>query len=161
MEGVGYLHSCDVVHRDIKLNNIVLDNLDKPKIIDFGFARRGINNNFESGCGTVNYMAPELLNNLNNKKKACKADIWALGVILYYLITKRYPFRATNENVLFNKVKTEAANLTCITDQNARLVLEQMLAKQQEARPTCQQVLDSDYLTDDEDPDAIFELKKD
>ena len=38
VEGVGYLHSCDVVHRDIKLNNIVLDNLDKPKIIDFGFA---------------------------------------------------------------------------------------------------------------------------
>ena len=161
VEGVAYLHSRDVAHRDIKLNNIVLDSLESPKIIDFGFARRGVNSNFESGCGTVNYMAPELLSNLNNKKKAGKADIWALGVILYYLITRRYPFRATNENVLFNKVKNEAANTACVEDKKARFLLEQMLAKQQDARPTCQQVLESDYFTQVEESQAVFELKKD
>ena len=74
--------------------NIVLFDLDKPKIIDFGFARKGINSNFESGCGTSSYMAPELLSsNNNNGKRAYKADVWALGVILFYLLTKKYPFR--------------------------------------------------------------------
>ena len=72
--------------------NIVLNGLEHPKIVDFGFARKGINSNFESGCGTAYYMAPELLTS-SYTKKACKGDIWALGVILYYLLTKYYPFR--------------------------------------------------------------------
>ena len=80
------------MHRDLKLMNIVVNDLKTPKIVDFGFARYGIEDNFEGGCGTPSYMAPELLIT-SNAKKAWKADIWALGIILYYLLTKGYPFR--------------------------------------------------------------------
>lgn len=93
VEGVAYLHKNDIAHRDLKLGNIVLRDLEEPKIIDFGFARRGAHGNFESGCGTASYMAPELLSNTNTGKRASKGDVWALGVILYYLLVRKYPFR--------------------------------------------------------------------
>lgn len=96
VEGVKYLHDQNIVHRDLKLMNIVLADLDSPKIVDFGFARQGLDSNFENGCGTPSYMAPELLGSATNKR-ACKADVWALGVILFYLLTKNYPFRCKLE----------------------------------------------------------------
>ena len=94
MEGVKYLHDKDIVHRDLKLLNIVVADLKSPKIVDFGFARYGIKENFESGCGTPSYMSPELLT-ASSVKEAYKSDIWAMGVILYYLLTKYYPFRCS------------------------------------------------------------------
>lgn len=92
VEGVNYLHTNDIAHRDLKLMNIVLDDMETPKIVDFGFAKRGAHKNFDNGCGTPKYMAPELLGT-SNEKKAWQADIWALGVILFYLLTKQYPFK--------------------------------------------------------------------
>lgn len=94
VEGVNYLHGKDIVHRDLKLMNIVLNDIGSPKIVDFGFSRVGIDKNYESGCGTPSYMAPELLTN-STQKIASKADIWALGVILYFLLTKNYPFKCS------------------------------------------------------------------
>lgn len=94
VEGVKYLHDRNIVHRDLKLMNIVVNDLNNPKIVDFGFARVGVEENFENGCGTPSYMAPELLMSTTTKR-ACKADIWALGIILFYLLTKTYPFRCS------------------------------------------------------------------
>lgn len=129
--------------------NIVLFDLDMPKIIDFGFARKGINSNFESGCGTASYMAPELLSsNNNNGKRAYKADIWALGVILFYLLTKKYPFRcivqshlALNENELYHKIRQEKLSLRLVNDAVAGSLLEKMLSKNQDHRPNCEEIL--------------------
>ena len=154
VEGVWYLHKQDIVHRDLKLMNIVLFDLEKPKIIDFGFARKGINLNFESGCGTASYMAPELLSsNNNNGKRAYKADIWALGVILFYLLTKKYPFRCTasfhpalNENELYHKIRQEKLNLRLIKDEQAANLLEKMLSKDQDHRPNCEEILHHAWL---------------
>jgi len=99
VEGVQYLHDKDICHRDLKLLNIVLKDIEHPKIIDFGFARKGAEQNFDGGTGTTAYMAPELLVT-NNKKKASKADVWALGVTLYYLLSGKYPFDC---KLLFNR----------------------------------------------------------
>lgn len=145
VEGVKYLHEKDIAHRDLKLMNIVVNDLNNPKIVDFGFARVGVNENFESGCGTPSYMAPELLVT-SATKNAGKADIWALGVILFYLLTRTYPFRSLNDNVLFQKIKQDKLNLDLVQDKEVWPMLEAMLAKQQSERPTCEVILAHQWL---------------
>ena len=86
------MHSLNIVHRDIKLQNIVLCDLATPKIVDFGFSRKGLYQSFDDHCGTPSYMSPEIAFSKKNKK-AVYSDIWALGVILYFLLTQKYPFR--------------------------------------------------------------------
>ena len=96
LQAVDHIHGKNVVHRDLKLQNIVLKSMDNPKIVDFGFSRKGLFSNFEDNCGTPNYMSPELLYP-KRSKKAVYSDIWALGIILYYLITQDYPFKGKME----------------------------------------------------------------
>lgn len=147
VEGVAYLHKMDVAHRDIKLNNIVLRDLAEPKLIDFGFARRGAHLNHESGCGTTSYMAPELLSSSNTGKRASKADVWALGVLLYYLLTRKYPFRASNDNVLFHKIRSDKPNLWIINDPDAVALLDKIFNKNQDLRPSCEEILRHPFCT--------------
>ena len=85
------MHSQKIAHRDIKLENILIDNRDRVKIIDFGFS---VNYKDKMGglkmhCGTPNYMAPEIV-----QKKAYNptcVDVWALGVLLYRMVAGVYP----------------------------------------------------------------------
>tara|TARA_Y100000590_G_scaffold348188_1_gene399089 strand:- start:1953 stop:3278 length:1326 start_codon:yes stop_codon:yes gene_type:complete len=101
--GLKYLHSKNIIHRDLKLQNIlVTDSLDIV-ITDFGFARY-IDNDclIKTLCGSPMYMAPEIL-----VKKAYnnKSDLWSVGVIFYELLFSKTPFRANNMLDLMNKVK--------------------------------------------------------
>lgn len=90
---LNYVHSVGIVHRDLKPENImiVLDqakkNVKYVKIIDFGFANFLTNIQTKEGealCGTTNYLAPE---SLESKKIDFKVDNFALGVILYFLLS--------------------------------------------------------------------------
>ena len=93
-EGVKFIHGKNVIHRDLKPNNILF--LDKEKnhvvIIDFGIS--GISNGLNREiikAGTFKFTPPEVLSR-NNYQSSNKIDIWALGVILYLMIFKTYPF---------------------------------------------------------------------
>ncbi len=97
------MHSKNICHRDIKLENILLDENLNIKIIDFGFAicsppERKIN----SFCGTPNYMAPEIV--LKKEHFAQKIDVWACGILLYILICGKFPFKANDEKELYRKI---------------------------------------------------------
>lgn len=76
------MHDMGVAHRDLKTENVIMGKNGVVKLIDFGFATCAPRT--ETHCGTPNYMAPELF-----EKKSIyspiKVDIWALGVLLYYL----------------------------------------------------------------------------
>ena len=97
------MHSKSIVHRDLKLDNILINQLDEVKIIDFGFAVKcDQKEKLSSYCGTPHYMDPSLV-----KKQPylghC-ADVWACGVILFALLTGRLPFIAEFEADLFRKI---------------------------------------------------------
>ncbi|KAF9421635.1 hypothetical protein BGZ94_008796, partial [Podila epigama] len=95
-EAVRHLHSNKIVHRDIKDENVILDQAGKIQLIDFGssaYLKEG--REFDTFCGTLDYAAPEVLT--GKKYEGRKQDIWALGILLYTLIYKENPFYNIDE----------------------------------------------------------------
>ena len=94
VNAVYFLHKNNLVHRDIKPENILLDG-DKIKLCDFGWCCETNNNNRKSFCGTFEYMAPEIINEIPYGKPV---DIWAMGILLYELYFGVSPFNSNKEN---------------------------------------------------------------
>lgn len=131
LDAIDYMHSRGVIHRDLKPENVLLDEKMRVKIADFGTAKlldmpdsantRGDDNGGSSKedeharelqgleqsdrsnsfVGTAEYVSPELL----TEKSTCKSsDLWALGCIIFQLLTGRPPFKAVNEYQTFQKI---------------------------------------------------------
>lgn len=114
---VKYLHARDVVHRDIKSGNVFLDANMNAKLGDFGLAavmepaagtpdaaayshaRR------TTFCGTPNYLAPEVLSR-DGSGHGTSVDIWALGILAYYLAVGRAPFHSKSKEEIYARLKT-------------------------------------------------------
>ncbi len=89
---VNYCHSQNIIHRDIKMENILINEQRQIKLIDFGFSVQiGLENKLTVYCGTPSYMAPEI----HSKKDyfGPPVDVWALGVMLYVMSCGRFPFK--------------------------------------------------------------------
>ncbi|KFD53269.1 hypothetical protein M514_05750 [Trichuris suis] len=90
-----YIHNNGVIYRDMKMENVVLDERAHVKLVDFGLAKwlkRG--ERTKTICGTLHYMAPETLTGLGYSHSA---DWWSLGVLLHTLVCGTYPFQVTDE----------------------------------------------------------------
>ena len=96
IEGLKYIHKKKVVHRDIKLDNILIDLTNTIKICDFGVSRKFTDKDelMHEHCGTPAYIAPEIFENHGYKGTAC--DIWSAGVTLYYMLGGVQPFKANS-----------------------------------------------------------------
>jgi len=104
LETVKYLHDVGIVHRDIKPENILLsDNSEIPiiKLADFGLSKLvGPNDTLHVPCGTMGYVAPEVLMQQPYGKPV---DLWSVGVVTYLLLRGRLPFDSKDKQVLIQK----------------------------------------------------------
>jgi len=83
-----YLHDRNIIYRDLKPENLVLDQVGYLKVIDFGFAKE-LSSKTWTLCGTPEYLAPEII---LNKGHDTRADWWALGVLIYEMLMGSAPF---------------------------------------------------------------------
>lgn len=105
VEGIRYCHNRSITHRDIKLENLLLDDDKNVKIIDFGFSTCIPNDKrVKIFCGTPSYMAPEIV----NKTEYCgpPADVWALGVLLFTMLCGCFPYRGATDAELYAKISS-------------------------------------------------------
>ena len=97
INGITFCHSKNIYHRDIKLENLIVDENNQIKIIDFGFSAISPKNKHLSFfCGTPSYMPPEIV----QKKDylGSNADIWSCGILLYAMLCGSFPFRGRYYN---------------------------------------------------------------
>ena len=102
VNAVYFLHQNNIIHRDIKPENILIGDSDLLKLCDFGWAKELTVNNRSTFCGTVEYMAPEIV---GCEKYDCSVDVWSLGILLYELLMGYSPFRSKKEKNTMIKIK--------------------------------------------------------
>ena len=163
--GIHHIHSKNVVHRDIKLENILIDFNNNVKICDFGIGKVLDNENqllFDK-CGTPMYMAPEIvLANENNGYKGFPVDIWSSGITLYIMLSGNLPFSLRNKNKKEDILLSSAKDKNNVYLENqiinvnpkkieyiskeAQDLLEKILNKDPEKRLTCLEILNHPWL---------------
>ncbi len=165
-----YIHSHNIVHRDIKLDNILLDLYSGIKICDFGIGKKLTSQSqlLTSFSGTPIYMAPEIiLCEKNNGYKGFPVDIWSSGVALYIMLSGQLPFKNSKkkdnkddkenkenkenkhkelEYSIVNKEPKEIENIS----ENARDLIKGLLCKNPDKRLTCDEILRHPWLKNED-----------
>lgn len=108
LSAIKYCHDRNIVHRDLKCENLLLvskedNHLGSIKVADFGFATRVHGEEELPQCGTPGYVAPEIL---KHQKYGLACDMWSIGVIAYILLGGYPPFNERTQQALFKKIKS-------------------------------------------------------
>ena len=134
---IEYCHKMNVVHRDIKMENILLDDRLDAKLIDFGFSTWVIPaQKLKIFCGTPSYMAPEIV----NKKEyyGPPADMWSLGILLYAMLCGHFPFRAHTEFELYRNISKGIFNVPSHVSEGAKKLISKLLSVDPKRRITAE-----------------------
>jgi serine/threonine protein kinase len=147
IESLAYCHSKSILHRDIKLDNILLDANGLVKICDFGvgkIVRRG--EKMTEQCGTPAYIAPEILRDEGYYGFA--VDIWSSGVVLYAMLYGTVPFKANQMSELQKIIINAEYSLKEDISAEARDMIKGLLEKDPEKRMTIPMILNHPWLRD-------------
>jgi NIMA (never in mitosis gene a)-related kinase len=138
--GMQHVHANKILHRDLKTMNLFLDAANRVKIGDLGVARLlGTHSLARTVVGTPYYLSPELC---KGEPYDDKSDVWALGCILYELITLRPPFTANNQCALILKIiKAKYDKIQSPYSNDLASLVKACLAKEARRRPTVAQML--------------------
>jgi len=155
LSGIDYLHSRGVVHRDLKLENLLLANpqdITKVKIADFGLAKKAQENQMETICGTPQYVAPEVIQGTPGLMYSPAVDLWSAGVVLFILLGGYPPFYDDSEPALFQQIRKGEFTFDdpvwdTISD-NATDLIRHLLTTDAEARLTAAQALEHPWIKD-------------
>lgn len=126
---ISYVHSLDIIYRDLKPENVLLDAQGHIRLTDFGLSKEGISGSAtgaNSFCGTPEYLAPEILNRQGHGRAV---DWWSLGALLYEMLTGLPPFYCQDRERLFEKIRKSELHYPASLSPNAKSVLRGLLTK--------------------------------
>lgn len=126
VQSIEYLHSYSVIHRDVKLENVLFNDDKDVKLIDFGFStvcQKG--KRLRVFCGTPSYMAPEIVRRSEYEGKP--VDMWSLGILLYAILCGYFPFRAKNYPDLYRRIARGVFDIPEELSSNAKDLIRQLL----------------------------------
>ncbi|KAJ2159782.1 hypothetical protein GGF46_002778 [Coemansia sp. RSA 552] len=141
VSAMDYTHRNCIIHRDLKMENIMLDSDGRIRIIDFGFA-----NTFEwdkqldTFCGSPFYAAPEMVNGI--KYTGPEVDVWSMGVILFFMLCGRTPFEGESIKVIYDKISRGRFNLAPFLSKDAQDLLQQILTVDPRMRISMKGIID-------------------
>uniref|UniRef100_A0A0E0DMY9 Protein kinase domain-containing protein n=1 Tax=Oryza meridionalis TaxID=40149 RepID=A0A0E0DMY9_9ORYZ len=139
ISGAEYCHHNMVVHRDLKLENILMDSEMNVKIVDFGFSKFFRHNKvLSASCGSREYAAPELL--AGRKYVGPPVDVWSCGVILYILFCGRLPFDSADVSELHRIIKRAEFSIPPYVPDDARDLISGMLIVRPDKRLTITEI---------------------
>jgi len=151
LTGLQYLHGMGVAHRDIKPENLLLSaDRQTIKLADFGLSHQATPENpmFFTMCGSLTHIAPEVF---KQKGYDNRVDIWALGVVLFVMLSVSYPFQDDNRNKLIEKILAgvidfDADPIWENAPLNAKDLIRLMLNTDPDSRITLEQCLDHQFI---------------
>ena len=149
ISAIKYLHTRNppIIHRDIKPENILLDQEGRCKLADFGWSNFDVGDKFrDTYCGTPEYLAPEMITKSGHNESV---DIWALGVLLFEMLTGRTPFNFTGDRIqLFNNIKTLRIVWTDDFPQLAKDLVGKILRLNPKDRLTLDEIINHQWFRD-------------
>ncbi|KAL1515664.1 hypothetical protein AB1Y20_002281 [Prymnesium parvum] len=162
VQAIQHLHRCGIMHRDVKPENLVLSSTSGDaclKLVDFGAAASFERGTVDGKAGTWTYWAPEQAKRQAHDQAV---DIWALGVVLFILLSGRHPFQRIVDGGLDDKSTLEAIvkGHFCFDDDewsnvsaSARDLVQRLLVYDPRQRLTADQILDHPWIRGDEVPE--------
>ena len=135
---LSYMHEVEIIHRDVKLENVLLDKDGNSKLIDFGFSVFSKDKKaLKVFCGTPSYMAPEIVRRIEYEGKP--VDAWSLGVVLYALVCGCFPFSAKSYPELYKKIMRGQFRIPDTLSQGVKDLIRNLLVLDPRKRFTVQQ----------------------
>ena len=153
LRGIAYLHACNIVHRDIKPQNILISSDGIAKIGDFGASAFTGGHECSTYSGTPAFTAPEL-SLPKDQWKRCHSlmpavDVFALGATLYTMVTGHPPWMSANEIVLASKIKNLEPKFKANVDPHLKHIILRMLDKDYVTRITVKELEQHEWVTDE------------
>ncbi|KAM8961047.1 inactive serine/threonine-protein kinase PLK5 [Pelodytes ibericus] len=154
LRGLHFLHQQGIIHRDLKLSNFFIAKNMVVKIGDLGLAATVDHCEKAPGiiCGTPNYLSPEVL---AKDGHSFKSDIWALGCIMYTLLTGYSPFRARSQKEMYFFIREGFFPVPNYISLSARQLIVSLLASCPDDRPCVEEVSGHDFFTQGFIPDRL------
>ncbi|KAK6891951.1 Serine/threonine-protein kinase PSK1 [Candida tropicalis] len=138
VSSIYHLHQNGIVHRDIKDENIIIDEKGVIKLIDFGSAGYVRQGPFDVFVGTIDYASPEVLR--GEKYEGKPQDIWALGILLYTMLYKENPFYNVDE------IMEGDLRIPYVISDSSLNLIRKILIRDVELRPTITDIMEDEWL---------------
>ena len=147
IKALKYLHSHRIIHRDLKLGNLFINEKMELKVGDFGLATKleFDGERKRTVCGTPNYIAPEILEGKTGH--SFEVDIWSLGVIIYTLIIGKPPCETNNVKETYKRIKNDNYSFpeNALISEPSKELIQSILVLDPNKRPNLDQILVSDF----------------
>ncbi|XP_078418592.1 MAP/microtubule affinity-regulating kinase 3a isoform X8 [Cetorhinus maximus] len=154
VSAVQYCHQKQIVHRDLKAENLLLDADMNIKIADFGFSNEfTVGNKLDTFCGSPPYAAPELFQ--GKKYDGPEVDVWSLGVILYTLVSGSLPFDGQNLKELRERVLRGKYRIPFYMSTDCENLLKRFLVLNPSKRGTLEQIMKDRWINAGHDDDEL------